>query len=294
MQSSAQDASPASNSGAEGDTRAHWIYPVALAATAWAGVFLWLVARPIATSVAGLGALVFLPALFLAGRVADKSRLDSVDLDRRFHVVAWLGVGSFPLFVTALALSPGKDSGWLVGAVATFWLIAATIASLPLTRSRSRLKKLRAGFLAFSRFPDAIACRQLAAKDPVVLAARRRRREYALAIESVFTLLAMVIAAFSGLLTFLAARHYGVHLGEGKVSSEAASRAASGYVAWHVLDLVPVLDVPKTLNWKLEHSFEKNYAVGAVLLALKIFIVVPILGAAATLWRWRDTETDDD
>ena len=52
--------------------------------------------------------------------------------------------------------------------------------------------------------------------------------------------------------------------------------AAFGYYAWHLLDAIPLLDVPKTLNWKAPTSLTDHFG-GAILLFFKLVVIIPIV-----------------
>jgi hypothetical protein len=62
------------------------------------------------------------------------------------------------------------------------------------------------------------------------------------------------------------------------------------YYLWNFVDAIPVLEVPKTLNWAEPVTFT-DHASGAMLLAYKILIVIPFVALITALWRrlqWPD------
>jgi hypothetical protein len=58
------------------------------------------------------------------------------------------------------------------------------------------------------------------------------------------------------------------------------------YYLWHLLDAIPALQVPKTLHWS-EHPVIDTTRSGVLLLAFKLVVVIPLLGAIiAMLVSW--------
>ena len=49
------------------------------------------------------------------------------------------------------------------------------------------------------------------------------------------------------------------------------------HYAWHFLDAIPVLDVAKTVNWKLDHKLTDVWS-GLLLLVFKILVIIPVIG----------------
>jgi hypothetical protein len=193
---------------------------------------------------------------------------------------AWLGVGIVPGFYAAVAMfDQGNDSGWALAVVAVVLLVVGTGLALGLMTDTQRRQRLDdpTGFLVGSPFVRAL----------VGPGGRRRpgsdgRRRNVLGVESLLTFVALVLSAFTGLLVFLATHHVGVSLSGGPASTDEIKRATSAYIAWHSLDLVPLLDVPRTLNWSLTRTYTDHWS-GVLLLALKLFIIVPVLGTARLL-----------
>jgi hypothetical protein len=62
-----------------------------------------------------------------------------------------------------------------------------------------------------------------------------------------------------------------------------------GYYAWHLLDAVPALDIPKTLNWEAPMKLT-GHGGGALLLAFKLAVIIPIAQLIVALiagWKGR-------
>jgi hypothetical protein len=58
------------------------------------------------------------------------------------------------------------------------------------------------------------------------------------------------------------------------------------YYGWSFLDSVPVLEIPKTLNWSLTTTFT-DQASGALLLTYKLLVIVPVVGVVVELIQRR-------
>lgn len=54
---------------------------------------------------------------------------------------------------------------------------------------------------------------------------------------------------------------------------------------WHVLDAVPSLDVPETVNWDKPRHELTGYAGGVVALVFKLLVVVPAIALGVQLWE---------
>jgi hypothetical protein len=62
--------------------------------------------------------------------------------------------------------------------------------------------------------------------------------------------------------------------------------AAFWYYLWHLASSVPLLEIPKTLNWKLRYSFT-DHVHGSFLLAYKLAVIIPLLDLARYIvGRW--------
>jgi hypothetical protein len=64
---------------------------------------------------------------------------------------------------------------------------------------------------------------------------------------------------------------------------------ALGYYTWNFLDGIPILHIPKTLNWKLGPGF-KDHASGALLLLYKLLVILPVIGLIVALTKSRDKQ----
>jgi len=69
--------------------------------------------------------------------------------------------------------------------------------------------------------------------------------------------------------------------GRGVLSSTApltpALPTAERYYIWQVTNIVPVLDIPRTLGWNSSVRFTDNWS-GALLLTFKLFLLLPLIG----------------
>ena len=96
--------------------------------------------------------------------------------------------------------------------------------------------------------------------------------------------LVVLTAAFIGLTALLlhydahAASTVGVdgHFVPTRVADDDTVLTVGRYYLWNLLDAIPALKVPETLNWKLEVDLTDSWA-GGILLAFKIVAIVPIL-----------------
>jgi hypothetical protein len=207
-----------------------------------------------------------------------------------FPTAAWLGVGLMPLGVAMLAVADDAISAsWVNGLSALAAIALAAYVSRPLLTEQGRRALLGNGkgerrVTWLCPLSDLIASRAVPPSDPSTIDEHRRRRRYAMATESVLVAIACVIFGFTVLFSYLGVHRYGVHLTGGPASRAEITRASSAYVIWHSLDLVPLLDIPHTLNWRLERTFT-DHTSGAILLAMKLFIVGPVLRTAALLLR---------
>lgn len=264
--------------------------PVAVTLIAWAAVGL-------VTAGITYGITLFLLAYFYAqwvrlhALVADPS---SSELATGFPRICWIGVGCVPAaFLAFVMFDRSAGAGVSYAVVGAVYIIWAANRSLRLLSERRRRRSLqKRGFQFASLFMLAIASRARA------LGTRQEelRRRVAFQVEALLTLLAFGLAGFVSILGFLVDHRYGVHLtGGGAVSHTAAKRAASAYVAWHTVDFVPLLDVTKTLHWRLDRTLTYSWTASTFLLALKLFILVPVLRTAATIWNLREvSETKHD
>lgn len=60
---------------------------------------------------------------------------------------------------------------------------------------------------------------------------------------------------------------------------------AADFFLWHLLDSIPALDVNETLRWEQPLSYTDG-GVGALLLAFKLVVIVPIVAAFVAFWKY--------
>lgn len=60
-------------------------------------------------------------------------------------------------------------------------------------------------------------------------------------------------------------------------------RTVCRHYVWHLLDAVPSLKVPDTLNWKLRVKLTDTWS-GAILLMFKVLVLVPVVRGAIELF----------
>jgi len=66
----------------------------------------------------------------------------------------------------------------------------------------------------------------------------------------------------------------------------ASPRQVLGMLAWHAANVVPVLDIPHSLEWQRPARSANAFA-GASILALRLLVAIGILGLAKRLWdKW--------
>lgn len=282
-------------------TRSGYARAVAAAAAAWLGIGVILLGGVLSNGgVEGIGSLlviaIWLVAVWDAGTPAGQAEA-RVKLGIRepaetvvFPAVAWLGVGLVPVsFVMLAVFDDGIRTDWINGLSALCIIGLGIYVARPLVTERGRRALLGTGagegrvtwLCPLSRL---IAQRAAPPSDPVTIEEHRRRRRYAMATECVLVVIACVLFGFTLLFTYLAASRYGVELTGGAATKSEIARASSAFVLWHALDLVPLLDIPHTLNWRLERTFT-DHTSGALLLVMKLFIVGPILRMIALLLR---------
>jgi hypothetical protein len=63
------------------------------------------------------------------------------------------------------------------------------------------------------------------------------------------------------------------------------------YYLWHFLDAIPALAIPATLNWSLRATFV-DVGSGGLLLAYKLFVIVPIIRLIVEVVDARRTPTE--
>jgi hypothetical protein len=95
----------------------------------------------------------------------------------------------------------------------------------------------------------------------------------------------MLTAMFAALSAVLHA--HGWLTTEPSGNQEASVWTALAYYGWNFLDSVPVLAVPKTLNWSLATTFT-DHASGALLLTYKLLVILPVVGVVLELLQRRN------
>jgi len=106
------------------------------------------------------------------------------------------------------------------------------------------------------------------------------------------------LVIFTCLLGFVAivlfeARRWGVHIEACRTVGEletcrgqASPRQVLGMLAWHAANVVPVLDIPHSLEWH-RPARSANAVVGASILALRLWVAIGILAVLKRLWdKW--------
>ena len=103
------------------------------------------------------------------------------------------------------------------------------------------------------------------------------------------------LVIFTCLLGFVAivlfeARRWGVHIEACRTVGEletcrgqASPRQVLGMLAWHAANVVPVLDIPHSLEWH-RPARSANAAVGASILALRLWVAIGVLAVLKRLW----------
>ena len=72
------------------------------------------------------------------------------------------------------------------------------------------------------------------------------------------------------------------------VDSDGFVWSSLGYHAWHLVDAVPALKVPETLNWKSPPTAFTDHLAGTLLLLFKLVVIIPIVGFTVGVIRaWR-------
>jgi hypothetical protein len=103
---------------------------------------------------------------------------------------------------------------------------------------------------------------------------------YALAaVISVF-MICVSLEAFAGLSTFL--WQYKMIR---PATPDPSLWQTEGHYVWHLVDSVPLLSIPRTLDWRDPHPFVDHLS-GALLLAFKIAIIAPLIRLGLS-GQWR-------
>jgi hypothetical protein len=98
--------------------------------------------------------------------------------------------------------------------------------------------------------------------------------------EKLGTLLGETLASVALLTFFFAGLTSLIYVAGGSTSKPEINDAfvwrALEYYLWHFLDAIPALEIPATLNWSLSATFV-DVSSGGLLLAYKLFVIVPIV-----------------
>jgi hypothetical protein len=70
-------------------------------------------------------------------------------------------------------------------------------------------------------------------------------------------------------------------------------RSIEALYFWHLLDAIPALDIPKTLNWTPAHGLNDHIG-GALVLTFKVLVVLPVITLAKTLFTTTNQHGDGD
>jgi hypothetical protein len=100
-------------------------------------------------------------------------------------------------------------------------------------------------------------------------------------------LLIELFACFAMLTSFISillAALYQAHVvgAKGNLNLTSAFQAGNLACLWHFLDLVPVLKVPETLNWKLTHPFT-GLSAGLLMLVYELLVAIPVIAVGTEL-----------
>lgn len=102
---------------------------------------------------------------------------------------------------------------------------------------------------------------------------------------SIVILVGIATGGFAGTSVLLYDQGVGA-LSGGQPEGTALATAIYWYYLWHLASSVPLLEIPSTLNWELRYTFT-DHVHGALLLAYKVVVIVPLLSLAAyVVARW--------
>jgi hypothetical protein len=265
-------------------------YALGLTFAGWLGVGLLVASALVARQVLSIvvwtaGASVVFAVWRLASAVERGADASAPAEPAGVGRLAWFAVGCFPAAFVAGAIGTGIfiTGNWYAALTSVFSLFMAVTLGAPLLSGRAREIFLRQD-RASSLLPLVAAIASVDRGSTETTVRRRQRLNTIGAIEALLFMIALAIAGFVGLLTYLTVKHWGVHLTGRHASAYGSRKAAAEYVIWQSLDLVPFLNIPKTLNWSLHRTFTDPWS-GGILLALKLFIVLPVVKTAADLAR---------
>lgn len=100
-----------------------------------------------------------------------------------------------------------------------------------------------------------------------------------------WTFLSAALGLF-GSLTFVLYQSGAVQLEPSQGSGELRSGHVVDFYLWHFLESVPLLRVTETLRWDLPVTYEAP-RVGWLLLAFKLFVILPVIGIFRSYWQYR-------
>ena len=91
-------------------------------------------------------------------------------------------------------------------------------------------------------------------------------------------------------LAFILTDREAIEFGAGSAIEDPAD--AADFFLWHLTNSIPALDVNETLKWEEPLSYTDG-GVGALLLAFKLVVILPIVAAFLAFWRYnRETRPD--
>jgi hypothetical protein len=72
----------------------------------------------------------------------------------------------------------------------------------------------------------------------------------------------------------------------GDDAKDTFSGIAADFYLWHLLDSVPLLDIPETIRWKKPYEYTDHLS-GWLLLGFKAFVIFPLIQAVRLVWGRR-------
>ena len=95
---------------------------------------------------------------------------------------------------------------------------------------------------------------------------------YIVALATSVAVIGICTEAFSGLTTVLWQQGHVVSSGDAAPSLWAVEH----YYLWHLVDAIPLLEVPQTIRWSEPQGFDDQWS-GALLLLFKIMVIIPLV-----------------
>ena len=107
-------------------------------------------------------------------------------------------------------------------------------------------------------------------------------------------LLVLIPTVFFASITALLLDHGKIAVAEGQLPEHRLSFSSFAYYLWNLADAIPVLEVPKTLNWTLDYSLG-GWLAGSLLLLYKLVLIVPFVRLLTVLFgaRFAERESTD-